>query len=136
VSPTLTSLLVFAAWTVLLVAVSLLHRTVVVFLRRHPANAWPRGKPPPDDEPAFMIRLRDAHLNCAENLPVFGAIVVVAAVADRLGSLDPVAPYLVAARLAQSITHLIGTGHWHVFVRASFFGVQLGLYAYMLVALL
>jgi uncharacterized MAPEG superfamily protein len=136
VAPSLIALLGFAAWTVLLVLVSLTYRTGVVLVGRRRANSWPRGEPPPEGEPHLMVRVRDAHLNCAENLPVFAAIVAVAAASDHLPAIDPVAPYLLAARIAQSLTHLAGTSHWHVFARASFFSVQLGVYAFMILALL
>lgn len=131
-NPTLTALLGFAAWTVLLVLVVLNHRTLVVLGGKRRANAWGRGLPPPEGEPAFMVRVRDAHLNCAENLPVFAAIVAVAAASNAFAKTDPLAPYVLAARIAQSTTHLLGTTHWHVFVRATFFSVQLFLYAYMI----
>jgi len=134
-SPTLTALIGFAGWTVLLATATLLYRTGMVLARKRLANAWPRGTTP-EGEPALMVRVRDAHLNCAENLPVFAAIVIVAGVADRLAATDQVALYVLAARVAQSFTHLLGTSHWHVFVRANFFAIQLGLYVYMILSLL
>lgn len=134
-SSTVVALLGFVGWTVLLVSGSLFYRTALVLAGKRRANSWPRGEPPPEGEPAVMIRFRDAHLNCVENLPVFAAIVIVASVADRLSALDAVALYVLYARVAQSVTHLIGTSHWLVFARASFFSVQLTLYAYMIWAL-
>lgn len=130
-SPSLWSLLGFAGWTLLLVTVVLFYRTAIVFAGRRRADSWPRGTTPPDD-PAWIVRVRDAHLNCAEHLPIFGAVVVVAFASDQLGAIDPIAPFFLAARIAQSLVHLTGTGHAHVFVRANFFAAQLGLLAYMI----
>lgn len=134
-NPTLNALLGFAGWTVLLVATAVTYRSAMVLARRRRANDWGRGTTP-EEEPPLMVRLRDAHFNSAENLPVFAAIVAVAVGADKLEATDPVAMYVLAARIAQSLTHLLGTTHFHVLVRANFFFVQLGLYAYMIWALL
>ena len=135
-APALLSLLGFAAWTLLLVAGLVLARTVPVGLGKRRANDWPRGGPSPEGEPEVMQRLRDAHLNTAENLPIFAAIVAVAAASGNLASIDSLAPYVLAARVAQSLTHLKGTTHWHVFTRASFFSLQLGLQGWMIWRLL
>jgi len=134
-SPTLAALLGFAGWTVLLVFTMLSHRTFLVFTGKRQANAWPRGAAPPQGDPVLMVRLNDAHQNCVENLPIFAAIALVAAALDRLSATDPFAFYVLAARVAQSITHLLGTSHRHVFVRATFFGAQLALFLTMVVAL-
>jgi uncharacterized MAPEG superfamily protein len=134
-TPSLWSLLGFAGWTVLLVTVVLLQRTALVFAGKRRANAWPRGTTP-EGEPAWIVRVRDAHLNCAEHLPVFAAVIAAAAASGQLAVTDPLAPYLLAARVGQSLVHLAGTGHAHVFVRANFFAVQLGLLLYMIASLL
>jgi uncharacterized MAPEG superfamily protein len=134
-SASVVALLGFAGWTVLLVFVVLLQRTAVVMFKRTPANSWPRGTTNSDDPP-IIIRIRDAHLNCTENLPIFAAIVAAAAALGKLPATDAVALWVLYARLAQSVTHLIGVTHWLVFARASFFSVQLLLYGWMIWRLL
>jgi uncharacterized MAPEG superfamily protein len=131
-SATLTALLGFATWAVLLVFVVLLYRTGVVFAGKKRANSWLRGEAPPKDEPGLITRIGHAHLNCLEGLPIFAAIVVAAVAAGKLGVTDQVAMWVLYARIAQSVTHMIGVTHWLVFVRANFFTVQLILYAYMI----
>jgi uncharacterized MAPEG superfamily protein len=135
-SASLTALLGFAAWAVLLIFVVFLYRTAVVFAGRKAANAWQRAERPPADEPAIITRIGHAHLNTVENLPIFAAIVAAAAAAGKLPVTDTVALWVVYARIAQSVTHLIGTTHWLVVIRANFFAVQLLLYAYMIWGLL
>jgi uncharacterized MAPEG superfamily protein len=135
-SASLDALLVYTAWTVALVFVVLLYRTAVVVTGRRRANAWPRGMPVPADEPPFFTRVGHAHLNCIEGLPIFAALVAIAALSDQLAITDTFAWWVVAARIAQSVTHMIGTTHWLVFVRANFFAVQLLLYALMIIGLL
>jgi uncharacterized MAPEG superfamily protein len=135
VSVSLIALLGFVGWTVFLVFVVLLIRTVAVFTGRKKANAWPRGQPPPADEPGFVTRIGHAHLNCIESLPVFAALIAVAAASGQLGVTDKVAMWVLYARIAQSVTHMIGVTHWLVFIRANFLAVQLALFAYMTLGL-
>ena len=135
-SASLTALLAFAAWAVFLVFIVLLYRTGIVFAGKRRANSWPRGDKPPTDEPGVITRIGHAHLNALEGLPIFAAIILVAGAAGKFNVTDPVAFWVVAARIAQSVTHTIGVTHWLVFIRANFFAVQLLLYAYMIWRLL
>lgn len=128
------ALLGFAAWTLLLIAGVFLYRGMR-FLTGTPINHWPRGNKPADDAP-FVKRLEDAHANCLENLPVFAVIVLVAAALGRLADIQALAPWVLYARMGQSLAHLSGTGPVNVFVRASFWSVQLALFGWMLVKLL
>mgnify|MGYP000852457730 FL=1 len=130
----LQTLLGFAAWTLLLIAGVFLYRGMR-FLTGTPINHWPRGNKPADDAP-FVKRLEDAHANCLENLPVFAVIVLVAAALGRLADIQALAPWVLYARIGQSLAHLSGTGPVNVFVRASFWSAQLALFGWMLVKLL
>ena len=128
------ALLGFAAWTLLLIAGVFLYRGMR-FLTGTPINHWPRGNKPADDAP-FVKRLEDAHANCLENLPVFAVIVLVAAALGRLADIQALEPWVLYARIGQSLAHLSGTGPVNVFVRASFWSAQLALFGWMLVKLL
>jgi len=130
----LQALLGFAAWTVLLIAAVFLYRGMR-FLGGTPINHWPRQAKPADDAP-IVRRLEDAHANCLENLPVFAVIVLAAAALGRLGDIQMLAPWVLYARIGQSLAHLSGTGPMNVFVRASFWSVQLALCIWMLVKLI
>jgi len=130
----LQALLGFAAWTLLLIAAVFLYRGMR-FLGGTPINHWPRQAKPADDAP-IVRRLEDAHANCLENLPVFAVIVLAAAALGRLGDIQMLAPWVLYARIGQSLAHLSGTGPMNVFVRASFWSVQLVLCIWMLVKLI
>ena len=130
----LQALLGFAAWTVLLVAGVFLYRGLR-FVTGTPINNWPRSAKPANDA-ALVKRMEDAHANCLENLPVFAVIVLAAAAMGRLESIAALAPFVLYARIGQSIVHLVGVGQAHVLVRATFWSVQLGLFIWMLVKLL
>ena len=130
----LQALVGFALWTLALIALVFLYRGLR-FLKGTPINHWPRGNKPADDAP-FVKRLEDAHANCLENLPLFAVIVLVAAAQGRLADIQALAPWVLYARIGQSLAHLSGTGPLNVFVRATFWTVQLALFGWMLVRLL
>lgn len=130
----ITALLLFAAWTLALMWTYIGYRTAVVLTGSKPADSWTRDRS--IAVPSFFTRAQHAHLNCLENLPVFAAIVLSAHALAKLSVVDPAAPYVILARVAQSTVHLIGVNHWLVFVRALFFTVQAVLFLYMIWGLL
>lgn len=105
------------------------------FVTGTPINSWPRGAKSANDA-AIVKRLGDAHANCLENLPVFAVIVLGAAAMGRLDAIAILVPWVLYARIAQTLTHLTGVGQLHVLVRATFWSVQLGLMLWMLFKLL
>lgn len=127
------ALLGFTGWTLLLVTAVLLYRGVR-FLGGTPINNWPRGTQPATD-PAWMRRVENAHANCMENLPVFAVIVLAAVATDKAALIAPFAPWVLYARVGQSTAHLLGTQPLLVLVRATFWTAQLGLFFWMLHAL-
>jgi len=125
----LTALIGFTAWTLLLVFLIVNWRGIEV-LRGVPANSWGRGNE--RDAPGLVKRMQHAHLNCLENLPVFAAIVLAGYAMGKASVVDALAMYVLYARLGQSIVHLIGTSHWLVMVRVTFFVIQLLLFFAMM----
>lgn len=129
----LQSLIGFAAWTLLLVITVFLYRGAR-FMGGTPINHWPRRQKPADD--AFVIgRLEDAHANCLENLPLFAVIVLAGAALGRVELINAIAPYVLFARIGQTVAHLTGVGKINVFFRATFWTVQLALFVWMIVLL-
>ena len=124
------ALLGFAGWTLVLVLIVFGYRGVR-FLTGTPINSWQRGSRPAN-EAGFAIRAGDAHANAVENLVVFGAIVLAAQALGRIDVIAPFAVWVFYARIGQSLTHLIGTSQPLVFIRASFWAVQLFLMFWML----
>jgi uncharacterized MAPEG superfamily protein len=117
----MTALMLFAAWTLLLMMGYVTYRTMMV-LRGSSAASWTRGSG--YDVPAFVKRVENAHANCVENLPVYGAIVLGAYVLGRPGVVDATALWFLAARLGQSIVHIAGVNHVLVLIRATFYTIQ------------
>jgi uncharacterized MAPEG superfamily protein len=130
----ITALLLFAAWTLVLMFTYVGYRVALVLAMKKPANSW--GRDDKVDDPGFVVRAKHAHLNALENLPVFAAIVLAAVALDKTPVVDQVAAWVLYARLAQSLVHLIGVNHWLVFIRANFLVVQAALFLYMIWGLL
>jgi uncharacterized MAPEG superfamily protein len=130
----LTALLLFAAWTLVLMFIYVGYRVALTLTFKKAPNSW--GRTAADVDPPFIQRAHHAHLNCVENLPVFAAIVLAAYAMGKAPVADAVAMWIVGLRLAQSVTHLIGTSAALVFIRANFFLLQGLLYVYMIWGLL
>lgn len=121
----------FTAWTLFLVIVVFAWRGFAILFGGRKADSWTRGKVV-DNDPAVMARIQNAHLNCLENLPIFAVIVFAAAALNKSSIAVPYAGYVLYARVAQSVTHIIAVNHWMVFVRATFWAIQLVLFVVML----
>ena len=124
------AVLLFAAWTLLLAMIYALPRVPPVLLFKKPADSWTRGKPNAD--PAILVRAQHAHLNALENLPVFAAIVAMAMLMNRADVVDPLAAYVLYARIGQSLVHLTGTSFIQVLLRATLYFAQVLLMAWMI----
>jgi uncharacterized MAPEG superfamily protein len=99
-------LLGFAAWTLAVLAAGVgVSRWTLIFQGRAGPASFPGDEP--HGAPAYRRAVR-AHANCVENLPVFGAIVLTAAVAH----LDPpgfgaLSVAVLGSRLCQTLIHMI-----------------------------
>ena len=131
-SPSGLALIGYAAWTLLLATALLGYRTVLVLTKRRAANSFSPGG---DDVSPFSARLCRAHANCYENLPVFGALILIALVTDHAAVTDPLARWVLVARVAQSSVHLMSTSETAVTVRGTLYWLQLGVQAYWVVQL-
>lgn len=124
------ALLGFTGWTMLLVLVIFAYRGVRL-LGGTPINSWGRGAKTTEDPP-FVKRVEDAHANALENLPLFAVIVLSAAALGKLEAINALAPFVLYARVGQSLVHLTGTNPLQVLLRATFWGAQLILFFLML----
>ncbi len=130
----MTALLIYIVWTLILALSYATYRLPLVLTGKKAANHWERGKDV--DDPAILIRAKAAHLNSLENLPLFAALVLIAAATGQSDTVNAVASFVVAARIGQSLVHLVGTSFPLVFIRASLFLAQVALMLYLAFALL
>jgi uncharacterized MAPEG superfamily protein len=83
-----------------------------------------------------LQRLARAQANCVEGLPIFCGLLVVALVTDRAVITNGLAPWLLMARLIQSLVHVASLSALAVNVRFMAFTVQMAIAAYWCWALL
>jgi uncharacterized MAPEG superfamily protein len=126
-------LTLFIAWALLLLVLMEVLRSHLVVTGRARSNEF---RPDNSNVSPFMQRLARAHANCIESLPVFGGLLVVALATNRAGVTDPLAPWLLAARVVQSCIHLASTSVVAVNARFTAFVVQLAIAVWWAWALL
>lgn len=126
-SNTAFSLIGFISWTLFLLVLMETIRTYLVVAGKVPANGF---TPDNANLSPFMQRLARAHANCVEGLPVFGGLLAFAILLDKVTVTDTLALWFLAARLAQSIIHLISTSAVAVSLRFSSFAAQMAMGVY------
>ncbi|MBT8450653.1 MAG: MAPEG family protein [Deltaproteobacteria bacterium] len=129
-SPSALALVGYVAWTILLASTIVFYRTALVLKKERAANDFlPSG----EDVSPFSNRLCRAQANCFENLPAFAALILLALATGHTDITDPLARWVLVARVAQSTVHLISTSEMAVSLRALLLLVQLGVEAYWVV---
>lgn len=123
-NPTLAALTGFVAWSLFLLVVMEVIRSKMVLMKEIQAN---RFQPDNANLSPFMQRLARAHANCLEGLPIFGGLMLVAVLAGKSGVTDPLAFWLLGARIVQSSIHLASVSATAVTLRFSAFAIQLGI---------
>lgn len=132
-TPTATALLGFAGWYLLLTFALGFFRSGLVLSGKKAANSFATDG---SDVGLFGRRLNRARDNCFETLPLFVAIALAASLSNKLGVIDPLAMYLLYARIGQSLTHIVSTSIMAINVRFALFLVQMVIYAIWVVRLL
>ena len=126
-------LLGFVAWTLVLLLAIAFARVGAVLTGVKKANEFPSGTPHGGDG---YWRLNRAHMNCLENLPVFGAVVLTAAVAGiHAPMLGTLAKTYLGARIGQSLAHVASGSAIAVNVRFTFFVVQVACLIWMMLVI-
>lgn len=123
----------FVAWTLLLLVLMESLRSRLVLLKTVPSNGF---QPNNGNLSPFMQRLARAHANCLEGLPVFGGLLVIAALAGQTAITDRLALVLLGARVVQSLIHLASLSVMAVNLRFSAVAVQMLIALYWALALL
>jgi uncharacterized MAPEG superfamily protein len=122
--PTALALLGFLGWTLALLLLMELLRARLVLIGATRAD---RFTPDNAGLSPFMQRLARAHANCIEGLPLFGGLMLLALVSGQSALTDPLAPWLLGARLLQSSVHLASLQVMAINLRFAAFMVQVGI---------
>ena len=88
------------------------------------------------DLEGYGRRVTRAYGNCVENIPLFMGILIFALVTDNTAITNGTAYWLLFARIAQSVTHMISTSTAMVMVRFTFYLIQVGLIIYWAASML
>jgi uncharacterized MAPEG superfamily protein len=127
-------LLGFTAWNMLLVGILGVIRAVMVLRGKIKATEFQGGVPHGGER---YWRLNRAHINTAENLPVFATLVLVGTLlhvdSARFHSLPMV---ILAARLVQSGAHIASGNATAVNIRFTAFLAQMACFLWMLIEIL
>lgn len=123
-TPTLIALIGFALWTIALTVLIGGSRAYIAQTTGKAPNTFAANG---EDVGGFSQRLARAHANCYENLPVVAAILLSVQISGMHALSDPLAPWILLARVLQSIVHLASTSVPAVLLRFGFFVVQIGL---------
>jgi uncharacterized MAPEG superfamily protein len=109
-------------WTFLLIFVNEIMRSWLVLSGRKDSGSF---QPDGLDVSPFAHRLARAHANCYESFPLIGGVLLLAIAAGQTALTDPLALWLLAARVLQSSVHLASIARPAVIVRFTFFMIQL-----------
>jgi uncharacterized MAPEG superfamily protein len=131
-SPSALALALFIGWALALLLLMEALRSRLVLTGRVPSNGF---TPDNANLSPFMQRLARAHANCIEGLPLFGGLLLLALATGQQAVTDPLAPWLVAARVVQSGIHLASLSVLAVNARFAAFAVQMGIGVYWVVRL-
>jgi len=112
------ALLGYIGWMMILLGMMAVQRTWLTLRGERAANAF---SPTGEDVSPFARRLCRAHANCYEFFPLVGGIWLLALITGFWRVTEPLALWVLAARVAQSVTHLISTSVPAVQLRFAFF---------------
>lgn len=133
-TPAFTAVLLYAAWAMLLALFYAFPRVPKALMGKLSIDSWERNKTNPD--PEFMQRAKGAHLNCLENFPLFAAVVCIAALLNKSEVVNALGMFVLYARVAQSVCHILGTSFVLIMARATFFLAQVAMTFWMIWSLL
>lgn len=130
---TFEAILIYCLWSLILTTLILSYRSYLTLSGKKTANNF---SPAGDDLSPFSLRLVRAHANCYENLPVTLGVLFSAILLGQEKITNPLAMIFVFARILQSITHLVNTSVLAVYLRFTFYLIQVSLLLYWVIKLL
>lgn len=88
------------------------------------------------DLEGYGRRLTRAFCNCQENIPLFIGVLLFAIVSDNTAITNDTAFWLLYARIAQSVVHMLSISTPMIMVRFSFYLVQVALILWWVIQML
>jgi uncharacterized MAPEG superfamily protein len=123
------ALLGYIGWTSLLLLSLATYRSSLTLTGKKPANSF---APAGDDVSGFGLRLTRAHANCYEFFPILGGLLLFSLATGQTAITDDLAMIALAARVIQSVIHLLSTSVIAVLIRFAALLVQFAICIYWL----
>lgn len=127
------ALLGYILWTLFLIVLIEIGRIVVTVKTGRAANSFLADG---SDISPFAIRLSGAHSNCVESFPLVGGTLLLSLVTEQHAITDPLALWLLLARIGQSCTHLLSGTSVAAQIRFTFFMTQLAIISWWLIKMI
>lgn len=130
----ITALIFYALWVLALVVMVFADRVLLMMKGEALITTFTPGAPHGSD--AYW-RLNRAHINAAENLAIFGAVVLSGwAIGMETVTFNRLAVIVVCARIIQSFIHILSGAAWAIHLRSAAFAVQIVCIVWMAVSIL
>jgi uncharacterized MAPEG superfamily protein len=124
---TIIGLLGYITWILVLLVWLAVYRTLLVAKKEQAVNGF---KSDGSDSPPLGERIARAQGNCVESFAFIGGLMLLALATNSAVITNGLALVMLAARLGQSITHLLSTSVLAVQIRFVFFLLQLAICFY------
>lgn len=128
---TILAVIGYISWSMLILLALAMYRTTLVLGHKHNIKFKADGS----DVSEFGLRLTRTLANCFESFAFIGGVMLLALATGAQAITDPLALWLLAARVGQSVVHLISISAVAIYIRFALFLVQFAICAYWLVML-
>lgn len=130
----ITALIFYALWVLALVLMVAADRVLMVLKGEKQITSFTPGVQHGSDS---YWRLNRAHMNAAENLAIFAAVVLSGwAIGLENVQFNRLAVIVVCARVVQSFIHILSGAAWAIYLRFAAFAVQIVCIVWMAVMIL
>ena len=123
------ALLGYIIWTLALLIALAVYRTSLVQSKQKNSLKFAADG---SDVPAFGHRLTRAQANCSESFAIIGGALLYSLATNNMVITDSLALVLLAARLGQSIVHMVSTSSLAIQIRFVLFLIQIGIVIFWL----
>lgn len=94
----------YIVWTLSLVLLLEAFRAHLVLVRGRAVNSFAADG---SDVSPLVARITRAHANCYEHFPIIGGTLILFLFLEKTEVTDPLAPWIIALRFLQSVTHIV-----------------------------
>lgn len=94
----------YIIWTLSLVLLLEAFRAHLVLVRGRAVNSFAADG---SDVSPLLTRITRAHANCYEHFPIIGGTLILFLFLEKTEVTDPLAPWIIALRILQSVTHIV-----------------------------